>query len=153
MGAMRSHPRGFTLVELLVTVVIIGILAAIAIPALSSSLQRARQKRTMVELHELATAVSNYATDFPFMPRVGPGNAEILIPYLVPTYIRHLSGDDAWRHPIHYEADGLSYTLTSLGADGLADAGLTLGPTSRFASDIVLANGVFVQWPDGMQTE
>jgi general secretion pathway protein G len=149
---MRARPRGFTLIELLIVVAILGVLVAIAIPALSASLQRARQKRTMVELRELATAVSAYATDFPFMPQVGPGNAEILIPFVVPTYIRHLSGNDAWRQPIRYEADGLSYTLTSLGADGLAQAGLTFGPTTSFAADIVLANGVFVQWPDGMQT-
>jgi len=149
---MHVKTKGFTLVELLIVVAIIGLLAAIAIPALTSSIQRARQKRTMAELRAIATAVSNYATDYPFVPKVGPGTADILVPYLVPTYLRHLTGLDGWQHLISYEANELSYTLISYGSDGLAQSSLTLGPTTTFSNDIVMSNGVFVQWPDGMQT-
>jgi type II secretion system protein G len=150
--AMRAKIRGFTLVDLLIVVAIIGLLAAIAIPALTSSIQRARQKRTMAELRAIATAVSSYATDYPFMPKVGPGTADILVPYLVPTYVRHLTGLDGWQHLFYYEADEVSYTLKSFGSDGLAQSSLAFGPTTNFSDDIVISNGVFVQWPDGMQT-
>ncbi len=149
---MRSKPSGFTLIELLIVVAIIGIIAAIAIPALTSSIQRARQKRTVAELRTIATAVSSYAVDYAFMPKVGPGNAAILQPYLVPTYVKHLPGLDGWLRPVLYEANGLDYTLTSYGADGFAQSPLVLGPTTSFADDIVVSNGIFVQWPDGMQT-
>jgi type II secretion system protein G len=149
---MRAKARGFTLVELLIVVAIIGLLAAIAIPALTSSIQRARQKRTIAELRAIGTAVSSYATDYPFMPKVGPGTAEILVPYLVPTYVRHLTGLDGWQRLMWYEANELSYTVMSFGSDGLAQSSLTLGPTTSFSDDIVVSNGVFVQWPDGIQT-
>ncbi len=149
---MRPRNRGFTLIELLIVVAIIGIVAAIAIPALTSSIQRARQKRTVAELRTVATAVSSYAVDFAFMPKVGPGDASLLQPYLVPTYVKHLPGVDGWQRPVHYDASGLDYTLWSYGSDGFADTTPPFGPTTSFANDIVISNGIFVQWPDGMQT-
>jgi len=149
---MRRTRNGFTLIELLIVVAIIGIIAAISIPALTASIQRARQKRTMAELRTIAMAVSAYATDFPFMPQVGPGTADILVPYLVPTYVRHMTGLDGWQRPIYYEALGIDYTVKSLGSNGIEQATLTLGPTTSFSDNILMSNGVFVQWPDGMQT-
>jgi type II secretion system protein G len=149
---MRPRRNGFTLIELLITVAIIGIVAAISIPALTSSIQRARQKRTMAELRSIATAISAYATDYPFMPKVGPGNAEILAPYLVPTFMRNLPGLDGWQRPIYYEASGIDYTIKSLGAYGIDQSSVRLGPTTSFSDNIVMSNGIFTQWPDGMQT-
>jgi len=149
---MRRARNGFTLVELLIAVAIIGIIAAISIPALTASIQRARQKRSMAELRTIALAVSAYATDYPFMPKVGPGTADLLVPYLVPTYVRNISGLDGWQRPIYYEAAGIDYTIKSLGAQGIEQATLALGPTTSFTDNIVISNGLFVQWPDGMQT-
>jgi type II secretion system protein G len=149
---MRERPGGFTLIELLVAVAIIGIVAAIAIPALNSAIQRARQKRTMVELRAVATAVSSYATDFGFVPRLASGDVGSLTGYLVPTYVRTLPSADAWHTPILYQSEGLDYTVRSLGSDGVAQGSLTPGPTAHFADDIVMSDGVFVQWPEGVQT-
>jgi hypothetical protein len=59
---------------------------------------------------------------------------------------------DAWHTPLLYESEGLDYTLRSLGSDGVAQSSLTPGPTTRLADDIVMADGIFVQWPEGIQS-
>ena len=148
---MRRVTRGFTLVELLIVVAIIGIIAAIAIPGLTAAIQRARQKRTMVELRTVATAVSSYGTDFGYVPRVPSGVVEDLTPYLTPTYLRTLPYLDGWRRAMLYHSEGLGYTVRSTGSDGLAQAGAAMGATTSYGDDMIMVDGVFVQWPDGMQ--
>jgi prepilin-type N-terminal cleavage/methylation domain-containing protein len=56
---MRSHPtrrEGFTLIELMITVAIIGILAAIAIPSFSSYQNRSRRAEAMTNVSAIAKA-------------------------------------------------------------------------------------------------
>lgn|GEM_PF-192346 len=59
---MRSHrpTRGFTLIELLIVVVIIGILAAIAIPKFSNTKGRAQITAMKTDLRNLSSAEENY---------------------------------------------------------------------------------------------
>ena len=62
---MRSNTRkGFTLIELLIVVVIIGILAAIAIPKFSSTKEKAYLASMKSDLRNLATAEEGYFADF-----------------------------------------------------------------------------------------
>lgn len=61
----RSNPRirvaaGFTLIELLIVVVIIGILAAIAIPKFANTKGKAYAASLKADLHNLATAEEAY---------------------------------------------------------------------------------------------
>ena len=148
---MRHETRGFTLVELLIVAAIIGIIAAIAIPGLTAAIQRARQKRTMVELRTVATAVSSYGTDFGYVPKLPTGTVEDLAPYLTPTYLRALPYLDGWRRAMLYYSEGLDYTVWSTGSDGLMQAGPPMGGTTSYADDMIIVNGIFVQWPEGMQ--
>jgi len=57
---MRRTRRGFTLIELLIVVVIIGILAAIAIPKFQSTKGKANAATLKSDLRNLATAQEAY---------------------------------------------------------------------------------------------
>jgi type IV pilus assembly protein PilA len=60
---MIRNRKGFTLIELLIVVVIIGILAAIAIPKFSSVKQKGYKTQAISDLTSLRTAEETFFTD------------------------------------------------------------------------------------------
>jgi type IV pilus assembly protein PilA len=63
MSVERSEPRGFTLVEVLIVVAIIGVMAAIAIPSFLRYQLRAKVGEALVNIRALATAEETFFTE------------------------------------------------------------------------------------------
>lgn len=155
---------GFTLIEVLVVVAIIGIVVAIGVVNYLNAIERARQRRSMGDMRGISTAVEAYASD---LNRYPPASAFVLpaglaLPteslatiqnYLQPTYIRALPVVDGWNSWFTYGANSslADYVLRSNGRGGIAQTAPLYEPTTDFRDDIILVNGRFVQWPDGVQ--
>lgn len=60
---LSQSKKGFTLMELMIVIAIIGVLAASLFPALTGYLSRARDTKKVAELKELHTALLVYKTD------------------------------------------------------------------------------------------
>jgi len=123
-----GRESGYTLVEILVVLAIIGMLAAVITPGLIGQLGRARAKSAQVQLDTMAAAVESFRSDTGRYPTNSEGlNALMAQPPSVVRwfgpYVKSADAlDDPWNRPIQYQEsdDGLTFQVISLGADGQA---------------------------------
>ncbi len=129
-GDLRRWPRkhkGFTLIEILVVVVILGILAAVIVPNLLSRPDQARITAAKADLGALASALDLYRLDNFNYPSTDQGlQALVSQPSGYPEpknwnpdgYVKSLP-TDPWGSPYLYERQSSDILLLSLGADGV----------------------------------
>ncbi|MGQ9369542.1 type II secretion system major pseudopilin GspG [Azospirillum sp. ST 5-10] len=125
-GARGRARAGFTLLELLVVLAILGLLAVVATPQVLKYLGSARHETARVQVQNLGTALDLYRFETGRYPTTQeglqalvaapPGVARWAGPYLKTKE----SLVDPWGRPYHYRSPGEHgpYDLASLGADG-----------------------------------
>lgn len=74
--------RGFTIVELLVSIAIIGLLLAMLLPAVQSVRESARRLQCKNNLHQIGLALHNYHENHGCFPIGNYGNTGLLLPFL-----------------------------------------------------------------------
>ncbi len=176
---MGSRAWGFSLIELLVVVAIVGIIAAILIPNLLTALQKAKQKRTVAELRNVGTAWMSWLTDQVGASAAGAAktyDASVLSEtsyvelygYLHPEstffYMQEVPQFDGWRYPLVFgQADSLIASNVLIACSGGGDGTLDGGSCTKsyeigafvatdFDQDIIWADGYFVRWPSTIGT-
>lgn len=128
---MSRHPRlaGFTLLEMLVVLVIIGLIASLVGPRLFSRVDASKVQVAETQVRMLRGAVETYRLEVGALPSVDQGlDALVTAPGTEPErsrwrgpYLDEAVPLDPWNNPYTYSipgADGLPFALYSLGADG-----------------------------------
>jgi general secretion pathway protein G len=125
---LRRRQRGFTLIEIMVVVVIIGILGALIVPKLLGRTGEAKVTAAKADLASLSNALKLYKLDNQRYPTTEQGlNALVSKPTTGPAangwkaggYIDKLP-KDPWGNPYQYLSPGIhgEVDVFSLGADG-----------------------------------
>ncbi len=123
----RRGKAGFTLIEILLVVVIIGILVGIALPRLSGQTRKAEITRTRAEIENIGTSLDLFELDMGEFPKsiqelvTSPGSDRWNGPYL-----KKGMPSDPWKRAYVYVCPGQhnpkTYDLMSLGPDGVESA-------------------------------
>src|SRR5687767_12789728 len=112
----RGGEEGFSLVELMVVIVIIGLLATIVIINVMPAADRAAATKARADIATLEQGIEMYRLDRLSYP-TGQEGLQVLVEG---RYIRRLP-NDPWGNPYRYVTPGDSgrpFSIRSLGADG-----------------------------------
>ena len=132
LGAKRDElgkkEGGFTLIELLVVVIIIGILAAIAIPVYLGIQNNAKESATQTDVGNAKTAVIAYQTDKGALPTAGTMTSGTGTGQIDPKYGFTQSTQNTTAIKLYYTAGGTSFCVAALSVTGTSFAATdTLG--------------------------
>ncbi|HDS1101723.1 MAG: type II secretion system major pseudopilin GspG [Stenotrophomonas sp.] len=125
LGGRRARQQGFSLIEIMVVVVIIGILAALIVPRLMDRPDQARMVAARQDIAALMQALKLYKLDNGRYPSAEQGLQALVKPpqgsgaVSATPYLDRLP-NDPWGHPYQYQVPGShgDIDVFSLGADG-----------------------------------
>lgn len=139
-GGCLTSLSGFTLVELLMVVALIGILATLSVPTYNVFIDRAKNGRAKSEVRLLETEINAYRFDTNSLPAnlAAIGRAGLLDPWGNPYVYSPTPTRERFGEPLNDD-----YDLCSMGKDGATPlSGLLIGTG---ADDLVRgSNGIFV---------
>ena len=120
-----SRPSGFTLLELLVVMVIIGLLAGFVAPRFFAQIGKSETKAARAQLDALEKALDQYRLDVGRYPGTEQGLVALVerpagLTRWSGPYLKKSVPQDPWGHPYLYKSPGDhgEFDLLSLGKDG-----------------------------------
>lgn len=124
---LRARTAGFTLVEMLVVLAIIGLIVGIAAPRIFSQLAGAKVRAAHIQIEALKNALDLYFLDMGRYPSTSEGLGALMVrpsnaavwngPYIKGNAVPR----DPWNNDYNYRApggNGRPYEIVSFGADG-----------------------------------
>ena len=123
---MRQSERGFTLIEILVVVMILGLLISLAAPRIMGRTDDARIVKAKADRKAIEEALNLYRLDSGIYPTSEQGLDALVEEPTAGEAPRAWREDgylervppDPWERDYVYASDGRTYVLQSLGADG-----------------------------------
>ncbi|MBP1684002.1 MAG: type secretion system protein GspG [Deltaproteobacteria bacterium] len=122
MQRLRAH-AGFTLIEIMVVVFILGLLVTLVAPKIIGRTDEARRTKALADIKGIEEALHLFKLDNGFYPTTDQGLQALVTR---PSNARNYSPDgylekvpvDPWGNPYAYFCDGQNYIIKSYGGDG-----------------------------------
>jgi len=127
MRLSRKFRYAFSLLELMIVIVILGLLSALVLPNLLGKAEQAKSKLVCIQMQQIAEALKSFRFDNGQYPTTEEGLAALLHNPDPEKYTNYADGGyledkklpkDPWKHPYVYVNDDGDINLISLGADG-----------------------------------
>ena len=127
---MKKNKNGFTLIEILLVLALLGLVFSILGKRVFSGFSRGKVQATKIQIKQLEGDMDRYRLDCNFYPTTEQGLKALVEKPTAGKDCKNYDPagynggkkappTDAWGNDFQYTSDGLTYTIKSLGADGV----------------------------------